>query len=125
MGHSLTSCGMALVQTNISRRKVAPLANYNGKFHAEPRPVCGKPYFPRADNGVQAAVVICLYNEEAADLSRTIDSLKCGPSLDIVIVADGLEKLSCSAREYLLKVFGLDPAVLEDATYDQTDDHGD
>jgi cellulose synthase/poly-beta-1,6-N-acetylglucosamine synthase-like glycosyltransferase len=43
--------------------------------------------------------------------------------LDIVIVADGLEKLSCSAREYLLKVFGLDAAVLEDATYDQTNEH--
>ena len=48
-----------------------------------------------------------------------------GPPLDIVVVADGLEKLSRSAREHFQSFFGLDAAVFEDATYDQTsDDHG-
>jgi cellulose synthase/poly-beta-1,6-N-acetylglucosamine synthase-like glycosyltransferase len=93
--------------------------DFGGKFFAEARPVAGKKYFPRADSGVRGAVLICLYNEEATDLSRTLESLAVGAPLDIVVVADGLDKLSRSIREYFLSFFGLDEAILEDSTYDQ------
>jgi cellulose synthase/poly-beta-1,6-N-acetylglucosamine synthase-like glycosyltransferase len=94
---------------------------FRGSFYVDSRPVSGKAYFPMADAIVQAAVVVCMYNEDAADLSRTLESLVVGPPLDIVVVADGLEKLSDSAREYLIQAFDLPAAVLEDSTYDQID----
>ena len=53
------------------------------------------------------AVVICLY-KVGPELSRTIESLvACATPLDIVVVADGLAKLSESMKDYLSKTFQL------------------
>lgn len=44
--------------------------------------------------------------------SRTLDSL-ANPNLCLLVVADGLEKMSVSIKAYLAAVFELDPQVLD------------
>ena len=87
----------------------------DGKFFKEARPVKDAIYFP-ANPDASTAIVICLYNEQGAELDRTIQTLAdSGAALDVVVVADGLAKLSDSMRHYLQRVFELaDPELLND-----------
>lgn len=62
----------------------------------------------------QRVISICIpcYNEEGADLQRTIDSLRgqhlpLGTSLEIVVVMDGIEKMSPSMKSYVDEIFGV------------------
>ena len=93
-----------------------------GRFYQEARPVrlCQgaqpAPYFSQSSVG-STACVVCLYNEQAHELSRTLGSLTSAapnepvggaeqrPRLDILVVADGLEKLDSSMRGYLQRTF--------------------
>jgi hypothetical protein len=83
----------------------------SGTFFQEARPVVGTTYFPAPPASTQTAVVVCLYNEVGPELARTIDSLAAsGCPLDVVVVADGLAKLSASMQRYLGETFQLDGA---------------
>ena len=80
-----------------------------GKFYEEARPVRGVRYF-LASTGASTACVVCLYNEEGPELSRTISTVAAS-WIDMIIVADGLEKLSASMREFLCDTFRLSPEI--------------
>ena len=105
-------------QSRKENRKIVRQLRYSvatehsrGRFFGEARPVPRTTYFPASSTSV--AVVICLYNEVGPEISRTIDSLtSSGVALDIVVVADGLAKLSESAQRYLKRLIGLEEAVL-------------
>ena len=74
----------------------------------------GACYFARNDEA-STAIVVCLYNEEDHELRRTLESLAAsGLVLDVVIIADGLEKLSASVGAYLLATFDLAADVLQE-----------
>ena len=92
----------------LSRPKSSVVKEHiRGRFFAEARPVQGTTYFP-ATSSSDVAVVVCLYNEVGPELSRTIESLAgSGVALDVVVVADGLAKLSDSMRLFLTKTFKL------------------
>ena len=105
--------------------QVATRRHSCGTFFQEARPVKDSRYFPPAAPGASSAVVICLYNEQGPELSRTIDSLAdSGATLDVVVVADGLAKIAASQKLFLARMFGLtDMALLSDGppwgTHDQ------
>jgi cellulose synthase/poly-beta-1,6-N-acetylglucosamine synthase-like glycosyltransferase len=83
--------------------------HHHGRFFAEARPVLGNTYFPASTASV--CVVVALYNENGPELSRTLESLtNSGVALDIVVVADGLAKLSGSMRKYLTQMFKFERA---------------
>jgi cellulose synthase/poly-beta-1,6-N-acetylglucosamine synthase-like glycosyltransferase len=98
-----------------SHEQVVTSRRVDGRFFREARPVKGATYFPQHP-AASTAVVICLYNEDGPELSRTIESLASSPCcLDVVVVADGLAKLSASMQEYLRLTFMLaDAALLTD-----------
>lgn len=97
---------------SLRQEKVSVVTEHHrGRFFAEARPVLGNIYFPASTASV--CVVVALYNEVGPELSRTIESLtSSGVALDIVVVADGLAKLSGSMRQYLTQMFELQPAAL-------------
>ena len=90
-----------------ARRSLASTrVDIQGTFFQEARPVEGNTYFPASK--ASTAVVICLYNEVGPELSRTIESLAASDmELDMVVVADGLAKLSESMKSYLRTTFEL------------------
>ena len=97
-------------------RKSISIEHTSGRFFAEARPVAETTYFPASS--ASTAVVIALYNEDAPALSRTLESLaSAGVALDVVVVADGLSKISDSMRRFLRRTFNLDRAVLQPESY--------
>ena len=103
------------IECTLPRRKeTVSNSRFNGTFYEEARPVPGSFYFARA-TAASTATAVCLYNEEGPELSRTLDSLTTCPALDLVIIADGLEKLSASMREYLALTFAVPSEVFTDS----------
>jgi hypothetical protein len=105
-----TSTSVSMKTLMKARRSVASTrpGRVKGSFFEEARPVEGNAYFPASK--ATTAVVVCLYNEVGPELSRTIESLVASDTaLDIVVVADGLAKLSGSMKQYLTRTFELDP----------------
>ena len=111
MRNALGRSGKASVrrnrQTLVRPHSMAVTEHAKGRFFSEARPVVGGTYF--AASSASTAVVIALYNEGGPDLARTIESLAAsGIALDVVIVADGIAKLSDSMRRYLAHTFHLE-----------------
>ena len=105
-------------QTLVRPRRSVVTEHVRGCFFGEARPVPGVTYFPASP--ASTAVVICLYNEVGPEIDRTICSLaSSGVMLNVVLVADGLAKLSESAKGYLIRTFKLESctSVLEADSY--------
>ena len=99
------------VQTLRQRKRSVVTETVRGRFFAEARPVPGTTYFPASS--ASTGVVIALYNEVGPELDRTIQSLaRSGVPLNVVVVADGISKLSDSMRLYLAQKFQVEQSVL-------------
>ena len=101
------------VKMLVKRNQSVTTSRAWGSFFEEARPVEGNRYFASAASGASTSVVICLYNEVGPELSRTVESLASSEeaALDILIVADGLAKLSESMKQYLATTFQLSESI--------------
>lgn len=105
-----------------------------GRFYFESRPVRGTRYFPENDTA-STACVVCLYNEQDHELQRTLDTIvgrrsldsttarntPPAPALDIVVIADGLEKMSESMKWFLSNTFKLEASLFNRAAWQDED----
>jgi len=86
----------------------------------ELEPKEGKTYFPVLFNGAQQtppgrriiSIAIPCYNEDAENLRRTIESLKCQIlppqfQLEVLVAMDGTEQMSASMKVYIEELFGI------------------
>lgn len=89
-------------------------STHNQAFGNDDKKMLGRKQNKASKAPRSRAISICIpcFNEQDADLKRTIKSfhkqvLPAGYKLEIVIIMDGVDKMSCSMCEYIQSLFGI------------------